>query len=65
MGDAGEDPVTQEVWFSSLEDFTPLTHMLAKTSDCISFYACGKATGEHTVLKKWEKGGCSYLLEKA
>ena len=54
--DTGAAAVEEPLWFTSLADFKPLTYMYHRGRFCSCFFACAHRTGEHYVLKRYEKG---------
>lgn len=58
---AGEQEVVEAapLWFTSLDDFKPITFMYYRGRYMCSFFACSIRTGEHFILKKYERGACA------
>lgn len=46
---------SQVLWFASLEDFKPIVHILHRGRYMTASFACARATGQHFVLKKYDK----------
>lgn len=51
--DAGADQ--EELWFTSLDDFKPICHMLHRGRFMTAYFACANKTGQHFLLKKYDK----------
>jgi hypothetical protein len=49
------------LWFTSLEEFKPLEYAFHSGRYVTAFFACRKVTGEHFVLKRFDKGGWGQL----
>jgi hypothetical protein len=45
------------LWFTSLEEFKPLQYAFHSGRYVLVYFACCKRTGEHFVLKRFDKGG--------
>eukprot|EP00775_Hariotina_reticulata_P006582 gene6582-6810_t len=45
----------QELWFTSLDDFKPICHMLHRGRYMTAYFACAIKTGQHFLLKKFDK----------
>lgn len=63
--DLSEDEKSEEevdegpLWFTSLSDFKPLTFKYLTGRYSSAYFACAIKTGEHYILKQFEKGeGC-------
>ncbi len=56
VGDGTTDEgMGDDLWFTSLDDFKPLCHMLHRGRYVTSYFACAHKTGQHFLLKKYEK----------
>lgn len=44
-----------ELWFTGLDDFKPICHMLHRGRTMTAYFACAHATGQHFLLKKYDK----------
>ncbi|KAF6262064.1 hypothetical protein COO60DRAFT_1699492 [Scenedesmus sp. NREL 46B-D3] len=51
--DAGEE--AEALWFTSLDDFKPICHMLHRGRYMTAYFACANKTGQHFLLKKYDK----------
>jgi len=51
--DAG--PQQEELWFTGLDDFKPICHMLHRGRYMSAYFACANKTGQHFLLKKFDK----------
>lgn len=47
----------EELWFTSLDDFKPICHMLHRGRYMTAYFACANKTGQHFLLKKFDKRG--------
>lgn len=47
----------EELWFTSLDDFKPICHMLHRGRYMAAYFACANKTGQHFLLKKFDKRG--------
>jgi len=55
-GAEGEDEeASRDLWFTQLEDFKPLCHMLHRGHVMTAWFAQANRTGHHFVLKKFDK----------
>ena len=45
----------EELWFTSLDDFKPICHMLHRGRYMMAYFACANKTGQHFLLKKYDK----------
>lgn len=45
----------EELWFTSLDDFKPICHMLHRGRYMTAYFACANKTGQHFLLKKFDK----------
>lgn len=48
----------EELWFTSLDDFKPICHMLHRGRYMVAYFACANKTGQHFLLKKFDKREC-------
>jgi hypothetical protein len=48
----------EELWFTSLDDFKPICHMLHRGRYMTAYFACANKTGQHFLLKKFDKREC-------
>ncbi len=49
------------LWFTSLNDFKPLTFKYLTGRYSSAFFACSVKTGQHYILKQFEKGASARL----
>ncbi|GIL46486.1 hypothetical protein Vafri_3454 [Volvox africanus] len=56
--------VDGKLWFTSLNDFKPLTFKYLSGRYSSAFFACSVKTGEHYILKKFEKGKMNLADER-
>ncbi|GLC37330.1 hypothetical protein PLESTM_000569200 [Pleodorina starrii] len=56
--------VEGKLWFTSLSDFKPLTFKYLSGRYSSAFFACSVKTGQHYILKKFEKGKMSLSDER-
>lgn len=52
----------EELWFTSLDDFKPICHMLHRGRYMTAYFACANKTGQHFLLKKFDKREWLQLL---
>ncbi|WIA20932.1 hypothetical protein OEZ85_005274 [Tetradesmus obliquus] len=52
---ADADEEEEELWFTSLDDFKPICHMLHRGRYMTAYFACANKTGQHFLLKKYDK----------
>lgn len=50
-----EEEPDEELWFTSMDDFKPVCHMLHRGKFMTAYFACANRTGQHFVLKKYDK----------
>lgn len=55
----------EELWFTSLDDFKPICHMLHRGRYMAAYFACANKTGQHFLLKKFDKRGLDDFLAAA
>lgn len=48
-------PQQEELWFTGLDDFKPICHMLHRGRYMSAYFACANKTGQHFLLKKYDK----------
>jgi hypothetical protein len=53
-GSSGEGEA-EALWFTGLEDFKPLCHMVHRGHVMTAWFAQANKTGQHFVLKKYDK----------
>lgn len=53
--DAEAEQEQDDLWFTSLDDFKPICHMLHKGKYMSAYFACANRTGQHFLLKKFDK----------
>jgi len=56
-GTAGADAQAEdtELWFTCMDDFKPVVHTLHHGKYCETCFVCCNATGQHFLLKKYNK----------
>eukprot|EP00879_Flechtneria_rotunda_P024243 GHRR01025691.1.p1 GENE.GHRR01025691.1~~GHRR01025691.1.p1 ORF type:complete len:296 (+),score=91.27 GHRR01025691.1:419-1306(+) len=45
----------EDLWFTGLDDFKPICHMLHRGRYMTAYFACANKTGQHFLLKKYDK----------
>lgn len=53
--ESAEEEGVQDLWFTSLDDFKPLCHMVHRGHIMTAWFAQANKTGQHFVLKKYDK----------
>lgn len=60
--DDDELGIESKLWYTSLNDFKPLTFKYLSGRYSSAYFACSVKTGQHYILKKFEKGALAQHL---